>query len=60
MDEMFCPGCGEAMSKVKRGAKSGFECYACGAYSVTFTEVEFKRERKLYKAEMLTKELGGE
>lgn len=35
---MMCPGCGEEMSKIKKGDVWGYECYSCGAYSMTFKQ----------------------
>lgn len=46
MNKMKCPGCGEEMSKIKVKNKSGFECYTCGAYTVSFNEVKNTKCKK--------------
>ena len=39
MEGMRCPGCFEEMSKIRKDGKEGFECYSCGAYTLSFKTV---------------------
>jgi DNA-directed RNA polymerase subunit M/transcription elongation factor TFIIS len=45
MSEMFCPGCGNTMSKTTKGGESWFECNTCGAYTAKCREVKGCKKR---------------